>query len=319
MAVKQQEQLAFLFPGQASQFPGMGKELYNCSPAARDVFAEVDDSLNGHFTDLMFEGDPEVLTRTENAQIAIAAVTIAAWRAMEEITDTIQVPEFAAGHSVGEYSALAVTGAVSIADAITLVAERGRLMGQACRQSPGGMAALIGIERAVVEDICRLTGVFISNINSSTQIVISGNLNNLAQAIDLASYRGAKRAVRLKVGGAFHSDLMRPAQEALNHTINNVSFYDPITPIISNVSAEPLHTDVQVKDELKVQLQSCVLWDDSIKLMMDKGATTFVEVGPGAVLTGMLKRSAHGCAKILAVGDYDSVERYAKFCDASYR
>ncbi len=304
--------VAFLFPGQASQAAGMGYDLYTSSKSARLVFEELDDILEQPLTKMMFTGDIAELTRTRNAQPAIAAVSIATWKCMEEITNTVQIPNFTAGHSVGEYSLLAVTGVLSISDTIKLICERGRLMEEACIANPGSMAAIIGIDEIVVLDICRVTGVQISNINTPKQIIISGDNNSIAKAIDLAAHLGSKKAIRLKVGGAFHSSLMNPVQESLNQVIDSLEFKDPIVPIISNVTATPIVTREDVKAELKDQLQSCVRWSHSIDTLLNNGVGTFVEVGPGSVLASMVKRTVTS-AVTLSVGTYSAVHKYTQF------
>lgn len=313
MPTETPEKFAFIFPGQASQAVGMGRDLFNNSIAARDVFSEIDDVLGRKLTDVMFEGPADILTRTENAQPAITAVSLATWKAMEEASNRMLLPSMTTGHSLGEYSSLAVAGVLTIEETIKLVVERGRLMQFACDERPGGMAAIIGIDEQTVEEVCREAGAYISNINTAQQVIISGDHQRLARAIDLASARGAKRAIPLAVNGAFHSGLMDPAQTGLNDVLDSLTFNDPDMPIIGNVSAQPLTTGDEVKDELKQQLQSCVQWNSSISYMAENGVTEFVEIGPGQVLSGMVKRIAPG-TKTISVGDYDSVQAYAERC-----
>lgn len=304
---------AFLFPGQASQITGMGSDIYENSLAAKEVFDEIDDTLGRKLTDVIFNGDNKELTRTENAQPSITAVSLATWKAMEEKTDSFQIPTMAAGHSLGEYSALAVSGALTIPETIRLVAERGRLMQFACDKRPGGMAAIVGVDEQTVEEVCRESGTYISNINTAQQIIISGDHMRLARAIDLAAARGAKRAIPLVVDGAFHSGLMEPAQNGLNEVIESFDFEDPVFPIIGNVSARKMESATEIKSELKMQLQCCVQWNKSIGYMLDEGITEFIEIGPGRVLSGMVKRISRQ-AKILNVGDVPSLEMYAEVC-----
>jgi len=301
---------AFIFPGQAAQAVGMGKDLYDNSPAAREVFNEVDDALGRSLTTLMFEGPIEDLTETSNAQPAVSAVSLASHAAISEALGSAPMPSMTAGHSLGEYSALAVSGVLSVTDTIKLVVQRGQLMQEACDEKPGGMVALIGIDEFAVEDVCRETGAELSNINTAQQIIISGDHRSLAQAIDLAAARGAKKCIPLQVGGAFHSGLMEPAQSGLNEVIEAVTFNDPIIPIVGNCGATALTTGAEVKAELMTQLTSCVRWQRSIEFMIENGIETFVEVGPGKVLAGMIKRIDKS-REIISVGDMESVRSYA--------
>ncbi|MBR92377.1 MAG: [acyl-carrier-protein] S-malonyltransferase [Dehalococcoidia bacterium] len=301
--------IAFVFPGQGSQSVGMGKDLFLNSIAAREVFEEVDQTLNKKLSDIIFNGPQDELTKTENTQPAILATSIATWRAMEEASGVIQIPQVTAGHSLGEYASLAVSGVLNINDTFRLVFERARLMEMACEQVPGGMAALIGLDEITAEEICTESGVELSTINTSEQIIIAGEKQNLNHAIDIASSRGAKKAILLQVGGAFHSKLMGPAQEGLNKIIDSLEFNNPLIPLIGNVTAEPLVTADEVKSELKMQLTSCVQWNNSIKHMIDDGINSFIEIGNGKILSGMIKRINRE-AKITNVSDFDSVLEY---------
>ncbi|MAR33986.1 MAG: [acyl-carrier-protein] S-malonyltransferase [Chloroflexi bacterium] len=301
--------IAFVFPGQGSQSVGMGKDLYLNSIAAREVFEEVDETLNKKLSDIIFNGPQDELTKTENTQPAILATSIATWKAMEEASGVIQIPQVTAGHSLGEYASLAVSGVLNINDTFRLVFERARLMEMACEQVPGGMAALIGLDEITAEEICTESGVELSTINTSEQIIIAGEKQNLNHAIDIASSRGAKKAILLQVGGAFHSKLMGPAQEGLNKIIDSLEFNNPVIPLIGNVTAEPLVTADEVKSELKMQLTSCVQWNNSIKHMIDDGINSFIEIGNGKILSGMIKRINRE-AKITNVSDFDSVLEY---------
>ena len=288
----------------------MGKELYSASPASREVFNEVDDALGLKLSSIMFEGPADVLTRTENAQPAIAAVSLAAWKALEEVTENPQVPDMAAGHSLGEYTALAVAGVLSISDVVRLVARRGRFMQGACDDRPGGMAALIGIDEITVAEICRETGAYTSNINAPGQIIISGSHMDLARAIDLAAARGARKAIPLSVAGAFHSGLMAPAQHELNELIESLEFNHPAIPIVGNVEARPLHTAEEIKEELQLQLMSCVQWNRTMGFMLETGVRHYVELGPGRVLGGLIKRIDRKVS-VTSIGDYDGACAYA--------
>ena len=302
--------IAFVFPGQGSQSVGMGKDLFLNSIAAREVFEEVDQTLNKKLSDIIFNGPQDELTKTENTQPTILATSIATWRAMEEASGVIQIPQVTAGHSLGEYASLAVSGVLNINDTFKLVFERARLIEIACEQVPGGMAALIGLDEITAEEICIESGVELSTINTSEQIIVAGEKQNLIHAIDIASSRGAKKAILLQVGGAFHSKLMGPAQEGLNKIIDSLEFNNPVIPLIGNVTAEPLVTAEEVKSELKMQLTSCVQWNNSVKNMIGDGISSFIEIGNGKILSGMIKRINRD-AKITNISDFDSVLEYA--------
>ena len=302
---------AFVFPGQGSQALGMGHDVYINSTAGREVFDEVDDALGRKLSDVMFGDDADELTRTENAQPAILTASIAMWRALEEATDTMVMPDMAAGHSLGEYSALVVAGVLSVSDAVKLVCERGRLMQGACESSPGGMLALIGVDELTAAEICRDSGVEMSTVNTPEQIIIAGDHMGLARAADFASARGAKKAIPLSVAGAFHSGLMSSAQHGLDAAIASTRFSDPLVPVIGNVDARPLTTADEVRSELRRQLTSCVQWNSGVQYMLDGGVDEFVEIGNGKVLSGMIKRIDRG-ASVRNVHDYDSVWEFAE-------
>ncbi len=310
MKAESAKSTAYIFPGQGSQSVGMGKDLYLNSVAAREVFQEVDDVLGQSLSRAMFDGPADALTRTDNAQPAILTASIAAWRALEEATETVAVSDMTAGHSLGEYSALVVAGVLSVSDAVKLVCERGRLMQFACDERPGGMAALIGIDEVTVAEICREAGVDISTINTPEQIIIAGEHHGLAMALDMASARGAKKAIPLSVGGAFHSGLMSPAQSGLNEVIDSIDFSEPLMPVIGNVDARPLSSAAEIRDELKRQLTSCVQWKRGVQYMLDSGVSSFVEIGNGRVLAGMIRRIDRS-ADVINLGSYDDVCEYA--------
>jgi len=300
--------VAYLFPGQGAQAVGMGQELYDRSPTARSVFHEVDMALGRPLTKLMFSGPEEELRQTVNAQPAIMAVSLACIKAMEETLGEEATPQpvLMAGHSLGEYTALAVAGVLDVADTARLVQERGSLMQEACDQNPGTMAAVLGLDEMTLEEIARETGTYVSNINTEEQIVISGERMAIARALDLASARGAKKVMPLKVGGAFHSGLMEPARAGLVKAMNELDFRDPEIPIVANCTGQPLTTAESVKQELVSQVCGCVQWKRSIDYMVGAGVSNFIEVGPGKSLSGMVKR-INQKAKVASVGDIDSI------------
>ena len=305
--------IGFIFPGQGAQAVGMGFDLYRGSPAAKSVFDTVDAALGRSLTGLIFNGPDQELRDTKNAQLAVMAVSLAAVKAMEEQLgpDEVPSPSLLAGHSLGEFTALTVSGVLDLEDVIKLVQIRARLMQDACEKSPGSMAAILGLDLDTIEEISRETGTYVSNINTKEQIVISGSVIAVAQALDLASARGAKRTVPLKVGGAFHSDLMEPAKGGLIKAVDSIKFNEPKIPIIGNCIARPLDTADQVKQEVISQISSCVHWKGSIDYMIDQGISFFVEFGPGKTLSSMVKR-IDSSASSVNIGDMETVLSFSK-------
>lgn len=280
---------AFVFPGQGSQSVGMACDLYQNSPQAKQVFEEADETLGFALSRLCFDGPEEELRRTINTQPAIMTASVACLKAAEANGYDIS-PAFMAGHSLGEYTAMVAAGVITFADGVSLIQERARLMQEAGDQRPGGMAAVIGLDLFSLEEVCQETGTQIANLNSPEQIVISGTNQGLAWAMDLAKARGAKRVIRLSVSGAFHSYLMEPAVEGLTRAVSQCEFSHPRIPIVANVSAQPESTAEGVKEGILKQICDCVRWYPSVEYMIDEGVDTFIEFGPGQVLTGLIKR-----------------------------
>ena len=288
--------VVFLFPGQGSQSAGMGRDLADSFPAARKVFEEADRALGFSISQLCFSGPEEALKLTENTQPALLTVSIAAYRALEEKGVR---PNYVAGHSLGEYSALVAAGALTFADAVRLVRRRGQYMQEAVPAGEGAMAAILGMPPGRVAEICRKAGdgkVAPANLNSPEQTVISGDAAAVKSAVEQASASGAKRAVMLPVSAPFHSELMRPAQERLEKDLRATEFADLKIPLVTNVDAGVITTGAEAREALIRQVTLPVRWEESIRELIEQGAATFVEVGPGRVLSGLLRqidRSVH--------------------------
>jgi len=283
--------VAYLFPGQGAQAVGMGKDIYDSSEDAKSIFTEADSSLEFSLSDLCFNGPEETLTQTVNTQPAILTVSIAMLRASQSILNQkFSQPSFVAGHSLGEYSALVASEVLTFQEAVQLVRARGQLMQGAGDLQTGAMAAIIGMEEAVLAEICTATGVDIANLNAPDQIAISGAADAIQQAQDLATERGARRVVPLKVSAAFHSALMEPAVAPMREKLAHVSFKKASVSVISNVSATPLDIPGGLVDELATQIRSSVQWFRTIQYMKSQGVTSYIEIGPGKVLTGLVRR-----------------------------
>lgn len=283
---------AYVFPGQGSQWVGMGYELYGKYPQAKAVFDESDKVLGFSLSQLCFQGPQDKLNQTVNAQPAVLVVSIAYLRTLpESLNEDIPLtPVSVAGHSLGEYTALVAANVLSLEDTLRLVQERGRLMQREVERIAGGMAAIIGLDKEPLEEVCYQAGVEIANINSPGQIVISGPKETLAKSMELAKSRGALRAIPLNVAGAFHSRLMQGAVDELASFISSLPFHSPTIPIIANTSAQPLTNAEDIKSELVHQLCHCIQWQSSVEYMIKNGATNFIEIGPGTVLTGLIRR-----------------------------
>ena len=299
---------AIIFPGQGAQEVGMGKSLFENSDAAKDVFLRADEALGMHLSKIIFEGPSEELERTINTQPAILTVSIACFEAYKSLNSlsVSTIAKFAAGHSLGEYSALVANKTITLEDGVKLVRERGRLMQEACDRVDSGMAAIIGLEEDIVQDICKESNTQAANVNSPGQIVISGLKTDIETAVKISSDRGAKRAIPLKVSGAFHSYLMSSALTEMNEAIKNVPFNNSTIPLIANCSSKSISNASEIREELAEQLCGCVYWQKGIELMASKGVTTFYEFGPGKVLSGMVKRIVEN-ATTHSVSDYESL------------
>lgn len=303
---------AFIFPGQGAQVVGMGLDLISSSNAAKEVFYQVDEALGVSISKIIFEGPEDDLRKTINAQPGILAMSLACLRAMEEFLGAdMPQPSLVAGHSLGQYTALVVSGALDLTMAARLVRERGRLMQYAAELTDGGMAAIIGMEDEDIDAICEETGTEVSNLNAPGQTVISGESEAISNAIELAEARGARRAISLPVAGAFHSRLMNPAQKGLNEVIDGIHLGDADIPIIANSTGLPINDSESIKRELVESLCSPVRWRESISYMASRSINTFYEIGPGKALSGMVSRIQDG-AIVINVGDWDNVQSLAK-------
>ncbi len=284
--------IAWVFPGQGAQETGMGRDLYDAHPAARDLFDQADAVLGRPLSRLCFDGPDSELSRTDNAQPAIYTMSLACLAVARGTGAVSDVPAFVAGHSLGEYTALCAAGALEFGAGLRLVEERGRLTQAAADATPGGMAAILGLDEDAGAEICAEAGAELCNINSPGQLVIGGAKDNVAKACALALERGARRAVPLDVGGAFHTSLMEPAAAGMRQAVSSVELRTPRVPFVANSTAQPIADAAAIGDELVYQLTHPVRWVQCVEYMASEGVTTMIEFGPGRVLTGLIKRIA---------------------------
>jgi len=292
--------IAFIFPGQGTQVVGMGKDLYENSPQGRQIFEEADNVLCFSLSRLCFDGPFKELTKTENCQPAILTTSIALLKVFEIAHPEIK-PSYVAGLSLGEYSALVAAGIINFRDAVHLVRRRGEFMEAAAKKNPGRMSCVLGLERPIVQDICRQTGCEIANLNCPGQVVISGKNVPLEEAAQLAAAKGAKGVIPLDVSGAFHCSLMSEASAELKKEIDRIKFQRPHVPLICNVDAAEQADPVIIKANLIKQVNSATYWEASMRTLLQKGIGTFFEIGPGSVLKGLMKKIEPN-AKVMSIG-----------------
>ncbi len=279
---------AYVFPGQGAQYIGMGKDLYDKSTQAKELFERANSILGFRITDIMFAGTDEDLKQTKVTQPAIFLHSTI----LASVLGKSFKPDMVAGHSLGEFSALVANKTLSFEDGLVLVSKRAQAMQKACEKTPSTMAAILGLDDKIVEDICSSIKEVVvpANYNSPGQIVISGSIEGIEKAIEILKEKGAKRALKLAVGGAFHSPLMEPARVELEEAIRNTIFNKPVCPVYQNVNANPFTDPDSIKSNLVLQLTSPVRWAQSVYNMIAAGATSFVEVGPGCVLQGLIRK-----------------------------
>lgn len=290
--------ISFVFPGQGSQHAGMGKDLADNFSVAKQVFEEANDSLGFDLASLCYNGPEDELQLTTNTQPAILTVSVAALRVIAQ--ETGLVPSYVAGHSLGEYSALVAAGALGFGDAVRTVRQRGAFMQEAVPVGVGAMAAIIGLDAVILDEVCleaaRGEVVSPANFNSPGQVVIAGHASAVDRAIELAKAKGAKRALPLPVSAPFHCSLMVSAGERLEKVLEGVEVNSPSVPVVTNVEAAPNSEAARIKDLLVAQVSAPVRWEESVQKMVDLGVERFIEIGPGKVLAGLVKRIAKGVA-----------------------
>lgn len=285
---------AWVFPGQGSQETGMGRDLYDAEPAARELFDRADRVLNRPISQLCFEGPADELSKTFNAQPAIYLTSLACLAVARATGVLAGEPSFVSGHSLGEYTALAAADAIGFDDGLRLVEQRGKLTQAAADATPGRMAAVLGLDEAAAQAVCDESGTELCNINSPGQVVIGGSTDAITKACALAIERGARRAIPLDVGGAFHTSLMEPAVSGMSEALAAIEIRAPRIPVVANNLGRPIVDPQAIREELAFQLTHPVRWVQCVEYMASHGVTTFVEIGPGRVLSGLIKRIASG-------------------------
>lgn len=314
--------LAYIFPGQGAQFVGMGGDLYENFSSAKGIFQKSDKALGFSISELCFNGPQEKLTLTENAQPAMLTVSIAALEALKEYAKDSSYtldfePKFVAGLSLGEYSALVAAGVLSFEEAVCLVKKRGQFMEEAAKNNPGKMLSIIGLDKEIVEGICKNSGCEIANLNCPGQIVISGKVAQIEEALELAKSKGAKHTVLLEVSGAFHCSLMKEAELKLAKEIRRLKFSLPKTSLVSNVTAKGEDEPQKIVDNLIKQVSSSTYWEDSIRFMVQEGVDCFLEIGSGTVLKGLNRRIVPD-VKTLNLGNTEQIKSFISNKDISY-
>ena len=307
-----QQKIAFIFPGQGSQFVGMGKDLYDTFPEAKAVFEEIDETLHQNLSQLMFSGDLKELTQTQNAQPAIMAVSAALLSLLRK--SDFQLKEHAicvAGHSLGEYTALYAAEALPLIQTAQILKARGQAMAEAGKATPGSMLAVLGLPPQTVDEIAKEADCYVANDNGAGQLVLSGTISSLTTAKILAENKGAKRAIPLAVAGAFHSPLMKEAQEKIIPLLQNISFQKPVVPVVMNVTADPTEDTSSFASLLGQQVVSPVRWRESVLKMKEMGVERFVECGPGTVLSGLVRRIVPEIA-IEHISDINTLDAFLK-------
>ena len=309
------EMVGYIFPGQGAQYVGMGKDIYEKFPGTRWLFQKAEDLLGFDLKRVCFEGPVEELVQTENSQPAILLVSIASKLALESVLQdrTHFQPKALAGLSLGEYSALVCAKAISFEDAIKIVRLRGEYMEEASNLNPGKMASIIGLTEPEVKKICLESGSELANLNCPGQIVVSGTIESVHKAVELARLKGAKKAILLDVSGPFHTSFMKGAGIKLGSELDKISILPPQVPVVSNVTADYVKGPSDIREALVRQVSHPVRWEESVRLMVRDGIKTFFEIGPGKVLKGLIRRIAPD-VQVYNVGTYEDIEEVRRIC-----